>query len=425
MSNFKIKHDKTINDTHTNTLDETHTQIMNTFQLKKLELPSKKCELDSAKQKLSELDSNNSNIAKQKSELKSLIKKLEYDIDEIENDDAEFDYYYKAADTIVEYYELLNIDDSPMMSKNIAEPDKFVSKPLDTLDKLNLLNKKNKTQKKVVKKKKNLNNNNQITIYDYFNIKKDDVDETHKSRASLLDQYMSLINSEYVSNKSKDKTKIKFCKDCNVEKILILSDGIFACQLCGDSDFIIIDSEKPNFKEASTENKSGYPYKRTNHLNEWLSQFQAKESINIPAEVYNNILNELHKNRINDLNKVSISFMKENILKQLGYEIYYEHTVYIMSNLSGTQPPTINRETEEKIRLMFRLTLVPFNKYRPKNRINFLSYSYVLHKIFQLLELDDFLKYFPLLKSREKLILQDETWKKICNDLNWEFYASV
>jgi hypothetical protein len=117
--------------------------------------------------------------------------------------------------------------------------------------------------------------------------------------------------------------------------------------------------------------------------------------------------------------------LKSNILKVLGYEMYYEHTVYIISNLSEIQPPTINKETEEKIRLMFRQIQVPFNKYIPKDRVNFLSYSYVLHKIFQLLELDEFLKYFPLLKSREKLILQDELWQKICNDLNWEYYPSV
>ena len=32
----------------------------------------------------------------------------------------------------------------------------------------------------------------------------------------------------------------------------------------------------------------------------------------------------------------------------------------------------------------------------------------------QLLELDDFIKCFPLLKSRDKLRTQDQIWKQIC-----------
>lgn len=30
-----------------------------------------------------------------------------------------------------------------------------------------------------------------------------------------------------------------------------------------------------------------------------------------------------------------------------------------------------------------------------------------------------------MLKDREKLIEQDDIWKKICNILNWEFIATV
>ena len=56
---------------------------------------------------------------------------------------------------------------------------------------------------------------------------------------------------------------------------------------------------------------------------------------------------------------------------------------------------------------MFKEIQVPFMKHCPENRKNFLSYSYVLHKFCELLELDYLLEYFPLLKSREKLQQQD------------------
>ena len=64
-------------------------------------------------------------------------------------------------------------------------------------------------------------------------------------------------------------------------------------------------------------------------------------------------------------------------------------------------------------------------KYCPSTRKNFLSYSYVLYKFCQLLDKDEYLKYFTLLKSREKLHLQDQIWKKICEEVNWEFIQSI
>ena len=40
------------------------------------------------------------------------------------------------------------------------------------------------------------------------------------------------------------------------------------------------------------------------------------------------------------------------------------------------------------------------------------------------LELDDLLQYFPLLKSPQKLMEQDQVWKKFCKYLKWEFYPT-
>ena len=85
----------------------------------------------------------------------------------------------------------------------------------------------------------------------------------------------------------------------------------------------------------------------------------------------------------------------------------------------------ISNEYEELLRTMFKEIQVPFFKHCPDTRKNFLSYSYVLHKFCELLELDDLLIYFPLLKSREKLQQQDYIWKNICNELEWQYIPSV
>ncbi len=115
----------------------------------------------------------------------------------------------------------------------------------------------------------------------------------------------------------------------------------------------------------------------------------------------------------------------KDILKKLRLHNYYEHIPHIISKITDRPPPTINRDVEEKLKQMFKEIQAPFAKHCPKSRINFLSYSYCLHKMCELLELDEFLKCFPLLKSREKLRLQDKIWEAICHDLKWQYIPST
>jgi hypothetical protein len=67
----------------------------------------------------------------------------------------------------------------------------------------------------------------------------------------------------------------------------------------------------------------------------------------------------------------------------------------------------------------------PFEKYKPKNRKNFISYSFVLYKVFELLDLDEYLKFFPMLKSRSNLVKADELWQKVCEECGYEFISTV
>ena len=161
-----------------------------------------------------------------------------------------------------------------------------------------------------------------------------------------------------------------------------------------------------------------------NHFNEWLAQFQAKEATDIPEEIINNLRNEFHKHKIKNATDIKKTKVKQ-FLKELKYNKYYEHLTHITNILSGQKPPSMSIEVEEKMRNMFRCIQEPFEKHKPEKRLNFLSYSYCLYKFCELLNLDDLLCNFPLLKSREKLHQQDVIWKKICNDLDWQFIKTV
>jgi len=140
--------------------------------------------------------------------------------------------------------------------------------------------------------------------------------------------------------------------------------------------------------------------------------------------VFNRILVEIKKERI--LNMALLTPQKlRKILKKLKLNKYYEHVPHIINRLNGVPAPIMSRQTEEKLRVMFREIQGPFMRNCPKYRKNFLSYSYVLHKFVQLLGLDEYLECFPLLKSREKLHQQDMIWKKICAELKWQYHRSL
>ena len=143
----------------------------------------------------------------------------------------------------------------------------------------------------------------------------------------------------------------------------------------------------------------------------------------VPDLLYNKILIELKKERINNIDEIDILKMRK-ILKHLGYNKYYEHIPHILTKI-GKTPPKLSREVEEELRSLFKQIQEPFSIYCPKNRKNFLSYSYTLHKFCELLGLDDIAKLFPMLKSREKLKEQDILWKNICKYLKWQFIPSI
>jgi predicted RNA-binding Zn-ribbon protein involved in translation (DUF1610 family) len=246
------------------------------------------------------------------------------------------------------------------------------------------------------------------------------------SRNHLLYKYLQKIDPEHAKENAVNtqlQDQYGNCDECGNEMIFSTNEAVFSCPHCGNQEFILVDSDKPSYKDPPRE-ISYYAYKRINHFNEWLAQFQAKESTEIPNEVYELIVSELKKERINDLTSLNRSKVRE-ILKKLKLNKYYEHTPHITNRLNGQNAPIMTRETEEKLRHMFIEIQPSFQKHCPKDRSNFLSYSYVLYKFCELLELDEYLHCFPLLKNKDKLYQQDKIWQNICADLKWQFIRSI
>jgi hypothetical protein len=251
------------------------------------------------------------------------------------------------------------------------------------------------------------------------------IEEDNKiiEKSDLVDQYLSITNKYYIKKIDNTCDNIELCHCCNIPLICLQQDAIMICNNCGYQELLLVEQNRPILKQ-NTKDTSHFSYKRINHFREWCNQVQGKESTDIPNDIFEKILNEIKKEKIMDTKKITYSKMRE-ILKRLRINKYYEHINYIINRINGIPTPQFSTELEDKLCSMFKDIQGPFLKHCPKDRKNFLSYSYVLYKFFQILGLNEYLKFFPLLKSREKLYVQDQIWKKICEDLNYKIIPSL
>jgi uncharacterized Zn finger protein (UPF0148 family) len=396
------------------TLQAKHDEKIEYFEEKQIIINEKKEKLDTLKEHTVKYKNIlNKELSKdelsKKLELNDRIKELEEELNNDKTVNEDINYLLDTGSILFSYYNQMN--EKRIENKKKKEPsiEQFKEKTIVDFFKKKELPKKEHSLKKV-ETAKNQSQNNFL---------KDSV----QTKEKMYEDYSIRIGDDQLLIDQQDDGTIEHCFSCSVERKLFMSDGKMVCPNCGDEKFILIDSDKPSYKEPPRE-LSYFAYKRINHLNEWLAQFQAKESTDIPQEVYDKILLELKKERMDDISQLSTQKLRE-ILKKLKLNKYYEHVPHIINRLNGVPPPTISREIEEELRRMFKEIQMPFHKFCPKDRKNFLSYSYVLHKFMQLLEMDEFLPCFMLLKSREKLHQQDQIWKKICEYLRWEFIPSV
>ena len=369
--------------TKNTTLDKKHTEMLNNFKLNETTvIPKYNAEIE----KLENFLNNNKKNTKKNIEKLELtqnrIKELKNKIYKLEKDKK--DYFLNNSKYIFEYFEdkkniTTNLDSKIPVSNN--KINNFFS-----------INEENNENVPIIEEKSN-------TIEKYF--------------YNINNSYINYDNYCYESD---------ICKFCNKgEMVYAETDGICICNYCSKTIKYLIENEKPSYKEPPKE-VCFYAYKRINHLREILAQFQAKESTHIPTEVFENIKNQIKKERL-EIKDLTNKKTKE-ILKNLGYNKYYEHIPFIKDKL-GIKPPVMSQELEEKLCNLFMEIQKPYAKYCPKDRVNFLNYYYTLYKLCELLEERKFLPYFPQLIFIEKKMEQDAIWKLICEDLGWDYIPTV
>lgn len=391
---FKVKKARETNSTSTKskgTLDSLHQTHVESIR-KKME-PSHIEELTS---KIKQLQTEISKIPENSFEFdhvfkRSLLEKhlenTQTELERLKKGEDLTDYYLNNADIMLEYY-------SQPKKSNVPKAAISMSGSLTTFDKL---------------------------------FQPVEAESVAPTKRKIFDEYvnrMGLSNGTIITDAAETLKKMaEHCNVCNVAREELTAEGILVCPKCGSEEYSLVVTDTPGFRDPPKE-RNNYAYKKMNHLNEILNQFQAKESTKIPDEVMNEVICEIKKRRIENIASLTEQDIRD-ILKKLERNRYYEHATHILSRLNGNPPPTITAEIEEKIRAMFQEIQAPFLLYCPDDRRNFLSYAYIIYKFLELLELDEYKVHFTLLKSRDRLIAHDQIWKKICDYLQWEFIQSV
>jgi len=346
-------------------------------------------------------------------------------------------------------YRIPNLKLERQVFKNqLKDQNLSIEQHLDITDKINELN---ETIKEIKLKKKEYFLDNSKYIFEYFENKKN-ISEGGNTIAQSATNKTKIMNSFFKIKENPEEdsfSKIEnnnivqkyltniddgfldmnsfvyqtdICQTCYKGELIPLEDeGIMLCNNCSRSIPYLIENEKPSYKEPPKE-VCFYAYKRINHFKEILAQFQGKETTQIPSDVIENIKMQIKKQRI-ELEQITNIKTKE-ILKNLGYNKYYEHIPFIKDKL-GIKPPIMSPELEETLCNLFVELQAPYSKYCPDDRVNFLNYYYTAYKLCELLGETGYLEHFPMLKDPEKRMEQDQIWKKICLDLDWEYIPTI
>jgi hypothetical protein len=184
---------------------------------------------------------------------------------------------------------------------------------LEVNDKIELKDSLYDIKEEIYKNKKKIKDyylNNSRFIFDYFENKKEITNGTNKT--TILNSFFKVNDKTFDENaltRANDNNVQKFftnldqtfinindytyatdiCQSCNKgEMIPVEHEGIMVCNICAKQVTYLIENEKPSYKEPPKE-ACFYAYKRINHFKEILAQFQAKETTEIPAHVYEKI----------------------------------------------------------------------------------------------------------------------------------------
>jgi len=274
------------------TIDAKHSEMINYFKCQQESIPSLKEELKKLISEYNNKDNSRKNDIEYiiyRDNLREKINEIKSKINTIINNDEINKYYLNVGTLLHSYYE--NIENSKNIENNSENFEENLLNYTDMMDEeleddeeddLPIIDTNKKENNKSVlnffNARETENNSEEITnkndnVYTSMKISDFVKEESTFKKKYILDEYLQKIDPNYIS-KIKIDLNIFKCPNCKEEMTLYPSDGIQICENCGIQQNILIESDKPSFKDPPME-VCYFSYKRINHYNEllWTTNF--------------------------------------------------------------------------------------------------------------------------------------------------------
>jgi hypothetical protein len=249
----------------------------------------------------------------------------------------------------------------------------------------------------------------------------------------MCDKYMRNVGGVMV-NRDKFYYKAKTCSFCGKGELVSQDDeGAYICNYdqCSriQTHFVsylkpVMHMDQPQAAAQQQTELTHLPYLPLNHYKEILSQFQAKQTTQIPPHVLAIIRERIKKERIDDVSTITLKQMRE-IMQKTKLNKYMEHVACVNALIGGMTPPIMTEQLCETLCVLFVEIQTPWAVHCPISRSNLVNYHYILYQSCALLGQTQYLPFIALMKDRDKQVEYDMTWKMVCQDLDWEYIAST
>lgn len=238
----------------------------------------------------------------------------------------------------------------------------------------------------------------------------------------IIKKYLSIANKYLETpiyfNMSHININCSSCDSNNIEKI----DDVYICMGCNEciQELMTVSTHETN-KNSNSMTNSGkrYSYIRKDHFSTSIKKFQGLQTNSIPEFVFKNITDKMHSYNI-PIDKLSKDHIYE-ILKLIGATSYNEDVNLIYSKITNKNTcPNLN-DVQDTLFRLFDIVDKIYDRLKPEDRTNAMYSQFLLYKLLKHIKFDCKDDDFYILKTRGSLIEHDNTWKKICKELEWTF----
>lgn len=241
-------------------------------------------------------------------------------------------------------------------------------------------------------------------------------DGEEPSEQKIVQNWMNAINKNAPSMVI---SMVDKCPECDVEMVVCNESAMTKCPCCGLSERRL-DATLSSVAYGDDIDFASFNYKKQQHARECINAVQAKDP-EISLEVLEFIMWSLYLDQgLRSIDEIEPEHICK-ALKQYKLNNYYERFPQIFCRVAGRDPPRFTPEEEETCMTMFAAVQKPYEQHKCPGRVNFFSYPFCLWMFCVIKGYWRFLDCFKLLKGPEHLMAQEEVFRKVCLDLDWEF----